>query len=269
MSFGVDLHGPDITFHRELQALMQSPDEAACRAVLIDCFRRRDVAGVVMLAAGSAADGTPALQGVWAQTIAELPENMPIQQILGSVSGGMPRWLKGWLVRRRTPFSLSGITRYMPYTSDMMLRRASPRGVRPLADIVWSPYKHRDQQYALGIGLFERATPQRMEAINSLALAYVVKWALYAASESSATRDDSAGVIDLTKRELDCLRWLIAGKTLQDTADILNMSYANVRYHLDKAKQRHGYATTRQLMVRAAVDYDLSPLDGMDSSLRN
>ncbi len=271
MNPGVDTDGPDIAVHRELQSLMHSPDEAVCRARLVDCFGRRNVAGVVMIAVGRAADGTgtPVLRQVWAQTIEELPEDMPVQKIVGSVATGMPGWLAKWLIRRRTPFSLSGITRYMPYTSDMIMRLASPRGVRPLVDIAWSPYKYRDQQYALGVGLFERATPPRLEAINSLALAYVVKWALHVASENSSNRDAAADIIDLTARELDCLRWLIAGKTLQDTADILNMSYANVRYHLDKAKRRHGYATTRQLMVRAALDYDLSPLDGMDMSSRD
>ena len=65
--------------------------------------------------------------------------------------------------------------------------------------------------------------------------------------------------LDLTERELECLRWMVAGKTLQDIADINGMSYANVRYHLDRAKTRHGYATTQQLMVQAALDHNLSP----------
>lgn len=254
--------GSDITFLRELQSLLHAQDEADCHTQLLDCYGRRDVAGAALYQLAGPAEAPNSFHEIWSHTIADLPGEVPIQSLVQSVTGGMPGWMRSWLTRRRTHFSLSGITRFIPYTSQLLLRLASPKDVRPLADIVWSPYSYREHNYAMGIGLFKRTTPPRLEEINTLALAYIVKWTQASPPGQALDGDSPSDIIELTERELDCLRWLIAGKTLRDTADILGMSYANVRYHVDKAKQRLGYATNRQLMVRAAVDYDLSPKDG-------
>jgi hypothetical protein len=36
--------------------------------------------------------------------------------------------------------------------------------------------------------------------------------------------------------------------------------YRSVRYHLANARERYGYATNQQAIVRAAIDYQLDPL---------
>jgi|GEM_PF-5906475 len=60
--------------------------------------------------------------------------------------------------------------------------------------------------------------------------------------------------------ELECIRWVAAGKTYEDVSDILNTSKRNVRYHLESARNKYGYATIMQTVVRVAKDYSLEPL---------
>ena len=43
-------------------------------------------------------------------------------------------------------------------------------------------------------------------------------------------------------------------------ADILGISYRSVRYQIDQARERYGYASNLQTYVRAAVDYGLDPM---------
>ena len=66
--------------------------------------------------------------------------------------------------------------------------------------------------------------------------------------------------VALTSRQREVLGWIAAGKTLNDIADITGMSYATVRFHIESARKRYGYATTQQTVVRAVLDYGLDPL---------
>jgi DNA-binding CsgD family transcriptional regulator len=65
---------------------------------------------------------------------------------------------------------------------------------------------------------------------------------------------------DLRPVELECIRWLAAGKSLEDIAELTNLPYRTVRYHLDTARGRYGYSSNMQLVVRVALDYGLDPL---------
>jgi DNA-binding CsgD family transcriptional regulator len=65
--------------------------------------------------------------------------------------------------------------------------------------------------------------------------------------------------IELRPKELEVVKWAAAGKTLQDIADITGMPYTTVRYHLNQARERYGYATNQQTIVRGAIDYRLDP----------
>jgi DNA-binding CsgD family transcriptional regulator len=78
----------------------------------------------------------------------------------------------------------------------------------------------------------------------------------------SIRRCQTSGNIDveLKSREVEIFTWAVAGKTLEDISDITNLSYATVRYHLANARERYGYATNQQAIVRAAIDYQLDPL---------
>ena len=60
--------------------------------------------------------------------------------------------------------------------------------------------------------------------------------------------------------ELECVKWVIAGKTLEDISTITGMPYRTVRYHLDNLKERYGFSSRLQMLVRVAQDYNLDPL---------
>jgi DNA-binding CsgD family transcriptional regulator len=95
--------------------------------------------------------------------------------------------------------------------------------------------------------------PDAISVLTSVAGAYAGKSAVL------ASRDGDGGVI-LKPMEIECIRWAVAGKSLQDIADILGVSYRSVRYQIDQARERYGYATNLQTYVRAAVDYGLDPI---------
>ena len=95
--------------------------------------------------------------------------------------------------------------------------------------------------------------PDVISLLGSVAGAYAGKAAVLAA------HDDGNGIA-LKPLEIECIRWAVAGKSLQDIADILGISYRSVRYQIDQARERYGYATNLQTYVRAAVDYGLDPM---------
>ncbi len=71
------------------------------------------------------------------------------------------------------------------------------------------------------------------------------------------------GAIDpsLSRRELECLQWLAAGKTLSEAACILGISERTLRFHVNNARDRLGVATTMQAVVAAALTYGFDPSD--------
>ena len=54
----------------------------------------------------------------------------------------------------------------------------------------------------------------------------------------------------LTLRELECLRWVAAGKSDLQTAKIMGLSAVTVKGHVDKARQKLGARTRPQAVVR-------------------
>ena len=68
------------------------------------------------------------------------------------------------------------------------------------------------------------------------------------------------GQIALGATQIECIGWAVAGKTVDDIARLTGLSVYTVRYHMDRARLRYGYATMQQTLVRAARDYNLDPL---------
>ena len=60
--------------------------------------------------------------------------------------------------------------------------------------------------------------------------------------------------------QLECIKWAVAGKTIEDISVLTGLHYRTVRYHMEQARKRYGYATMRQTLARAACDYGLNPL---------
>ena len=66
-----------------------------------------------------------------------------------------------------------------------------------------------------------------------------------------------APVIDspevLTHRELECIRWVVAGKTDADIAGLLGVSQTTVRTHIDQARRKLGARSRAQAVARLVL----------------
>lgn len=76
---------------------------------------------------------------------------------------------------------------------------------------------------------------------------------------------NSAPTEALSQKELDCLQWLAAGKTLSEAAFILGITERTLRYHIKNARERLGVSTTMQAVVAAALSYGFDPNDARRS----
>nr|WP_070959535.1 helix-turn-helix transcriptional regulator [Hyphomonas sp. Mor2] len=76
----------------------------------------------------------------------------------------------------------------------------------------------------------------------------------------TVTSDDSVQA-SLSHREVQCLQWLAAGKTLLEAATILDISERTLRFHISNAKEKLGVSTTMQAVVAAALEYGFDPKD--------
>lgn len=104
-------------------------------------------------------------------------------------------------------------------------------------------------------------TPEQAARGITLGSIYGTKVWLFDKSQiPPALAAQPGNVVELRPPELEVIRWSVAGKTLGETATITGFSYRTVRYHLDQACKRYGYATIQQTLVRAALDYGLDPL---------
>lgn len=57
--------------------------------------------------------------------------------------------------------------------------------------------------------------------------------------------------VSLTKRELECLKWSMSGKSSWDIARILACSEATINFHFTNIRSKFGASTRRQAIVKA------------------
>jgi LuxR family quorum-sensing transcriptional regulator LasR len=92
-----------------------------------------------------------------------------------------------------------------------------------------------------------------MEALPMLAL---VRDYAFASSqrfrEEGARPEEGRGAAPrLTKRELEVLQWVMAGKSSWEIARITNCSEATVNFHLANVRQKFDVNTRQQAVVKA------------------
>jgi len=56
---------------------------------------------------------------------------------------------------------------------------------------------------------------------------------------------------DLTKREVECLRWAAIGKTDREIGMIIDLSHATIRYHLNRASEKLNAVNRAQAIFKA------------------
>jgi DNA-binding CsgD family transcriptional regulator len=62
---------------------------------------------------------------------------------------------------------------------------------------------------------------------------------------------DAANQMLISARELDCLKWMAAGKTAWEASVILGISERTVRFHLNAAREKLNCLTTTQAVAKA------------------
>jgi len=247
------------SLHDELDALLITQDERTARSHYFAALRRRGLAGAVFFHANQvSARRETKVNALWDVDFSgELDGESP-SGVLSTALEKIPQWLASWILSRTKPFWFFRYARFILFSARLIVDSSSPPGKRQLADFVLTPYINgTDRIYVLSC-LHEHATHELVRELSTLSLAYAA-----CAVAELRTR----GLIDpsrpepirISSRQLECLQWLAAGKTLREIATITGMSYANVRYHLERAKSDNGYTTTQQLLVHAAQSHNLSP----------
>lgn len=85
---------------------------------------------------------------------------------------------------------------------------------------------------------------------------------LYCNLSTAGAAGQNDNAVELSERQVACLRWTAAGKSYRDIGDIMGLSERTVRYHLEVARQQYGFSTIMQTVVQAAIQYDFDALGG-------
>lgn len=64
---------------------------------------------------------------------------------------------------------------------------------------------------------------------------------------------DTSEALVVSARELDCLRWMAAGKSAWEASVILGISERTVRFHLNSAREKLNCTTTTQAVAKAVA----------------
>lgn len=253
MLFSPPTDNADGSLYEDLNALLATRDEQSARSRLFEVIQRRPVAGALFFQVHRVHGRlAPEITTFWGQDFSgELNGDNPTE-ILETVRKNIPDWLAAWLTSRNKPFWFFRYARFIPFSARLLIDSTAPTGKRQLADFVLTPYISGADRFLVFIGLHEPATFELVQELSTLSMAYTSR-----AVTTAASRPDE---VRLTERQLQCLQWMAAGKSLHEIAIITGMSYANVRYHLERAKRMNGYATVQQLLVHAAQTHNLSPL---------
>lgn len=172
--------------------------------------------------------------------------------VLYKVNKDAPNWLKKWILSRKKPIWFGYIGNFIPFSGRILVRSQLNPSMRPLEDFVIIPFgMSKVERHLVVVGFHRRLKYESAKELASLLKIYV----------SCAVSEMSCDVpeLTLTKVQLDCLRWMAAGKTLEEISIITGMSYSNVRYHLEKAKRNSGHKSMQQLLIHASRLYKFHP----------
>lgn len=164
----------------------------------------------------------------------------------------------GWVLRRDGILTHEDFVHRDPRAETDLLPFPHPFGHAAWRTFAAVQHRVHGQRFRVGVASMTSFDLDHdvVEAVRFLSNLY---FALQAGrwSEAADCLDEPPA---LTAVQLDCLRWAAAGKTYQDIADILEINPRTVRFHLQNARARYGFATVTQTVVQAAKHYDFDPL---------
>lgn len=239
-----------VGFHDELQALLLAKDAEQARAGLLDSCRRRPVAGLCTFRYPLDDAAQWQVRVDWARDLSGELDGLDVAEVAQQGFDATPAWLSRWGLGRRRPFHLRALSRFIPFSTALILRHSAPPGRRRLNDLVVVPFHRGPAGIGALFGLHEPLDAKHTDELVLLASACLARLPI----------PESDVPPKLGPRQIECLEWIVAGKSLEDTAALTGMSYSTVRYHLDRARERTGFKSLQQLAAFAAVEYGLSPL---------
>lgn len=95
---------------------------------------------------------------------------------------------------------------------------------------------------------FERRIEKHLPVLQFMATA------LHSTLRRKAWSSGRVAGVAMTKRELECLQWAVAGKSLGDIGDILGIGRRTAVHHLERAKAKLGVRTLCQAVALYAAD---------------
>lgn len=170
--------------------------------------------------------------------------------------------LRSFLEARKTPFLLLSDTPRAYHKHIYDYTQLSNRFVKQdIADLLSIPITANTGETVF-FWLLCGCQPKVEDILNGTILVHAFHTACLDMVKSDLVENRSdKNYFELGSTQIECLRWAVAGKTIDDIAVLTGLSPRTVRYHIDQARQRYGYATREQTLVRAAHDYYLDPLD--------
>jgi DNA-binding CsgD family transcriptional regulator len=102
--------------------------------------------------------------------------------------------------------------------------------------------------------ILSMASPERDLDLHPARLAYLQMIALLAHERSCAlSKITSFSTEQLTARELECIRWVVAGKTDSEIGNILSVSEATIKFHINGARRKLGARNRAQAAARLVL----------------
>lgn len=173
-----------------------------------------------------------------------------------------------WKTEQRNPFQIVADAPSNHYLSDY--QRQLPLAFKQPAwrDFFSAPLCRERDRALMFVAktqatISEQMKSQILRTLDTFANAY--RYLHIKALHHAYSDNESASDTALSRREVECLRWLASGKTLFEAATILGISERTMRFHIANARERLGVATTVQAIVAAAFAYGFDPHDGRRS----
>lgn len=245
----------------ELQALLLAETAAEQRDCLLRSFARLQVAGFCHFDFQPSAAVKASVRVHSMEDLSGALTGLAPTDVADAFVQSTPAWLASWILRRKRPFWLHGVTRYIPFSTTLILHATAPAQHRRLVDFVVVTYPGLNRSEGMMAGLHRQASETDANQLITIASAYLAKQPTRQDEPISADRTTGFPTgKELNQRQLECLQWLVAGKSLEEVAQITGINYDNIRYHLNRAKKQTGLASLQQLLVYAAVEHGLSPM---------
>lgn len=163
-----------------------------------------------------------------------------------------------WLVRQTGIVSQDDFLNLNTPIFTAFMHLPQDFGLPPWRTKVSVPYRYRRHGFSIGMGSSEPfdLLSERLGDVRFLTNLYCK---FYVEQTSKAAND--LDEVELSAKQIECLRWAVAGKSYCDIAEIVGISERTVRHHLVSARDRYGFATITQTLVQAAKQFGLDPLD--------